>query len=54
MSGAARGSFFHSSRLWSVGNAGRPAVVLHDIANTQLPPTPGLRLAVHEDLAFGE
>jgi hypothetical protein len=38
-------------RSWPSGNAGRPAFELHDIANPQLPPAPGLRLAVHQDLA---
>jgi hypothetical protein len=36
-----------------MSDTGRPAIALHDIANTQLPPAPGLRLVVHEDLAVG-
>jgi hypothetical protein len=38
-------------RSWPSGNAGRAAAELYDIASPQLPPAPGLRLAVHEDLA---
>jgi hypothetical protein len=52
---AATGSFgmicLRRRPILPAGNAERPAVELHDIANPQLPSTPGLRLAVHQDLA---
>lgn len=41
----------NSSRSCPPGNTGRLAVELHYVASPQLPPAPGLWLAVHEDLA---